>query len=367
MKAISLTPGTSRVSLIERPEPHISSPDEIKIKVLQVGICGTDREEASGGRADAPVGSNELILGHEMFGQVVEVGSEVTVVKQGDFGVFTVRRGCNKCKACLNGRSDMCYTGQYKERGIKGLDGFQAEFVVDKEKYIVKVPSRISDIGVLTEPLSVAEKAIVEAVNIQKLRLPGLSEEDDWLKGKTAFVAGLGPIGLMAALILILRGAEVVGMDVVDHDSPRPEILKRMGGKYLDGRKINALELDLKIGQIDLIFEGTGVADLEFKLIDALGINGIYILSGIPGGSAETCISGAELLRQMVLKNQVMIGCVNAGIEHYRLAVEDLDKAKEKWGELVNDIITEKFSFKNFDKALFNHSKNDIKVVIDWT
>lgn len=366
MKAISLIPGTSNVSLIDRPEPNIVSADEVKMKVLQVGICGTDREEASGGRADAPQGKNELILGHEMLGQVVEVGSAVTKIKQGEFGVFTVRRGCNKCVSCLHDRSDMCYTGQYSERGIKGLDGFQAEFVVDKEQYIVKVPSSISTIGVLTEPLSVAEKAIDEAEKIQKLRLPGVTTEDNWLKGKKAFVAGLGPIGLMAAMILRLRGAEVVGMDVVDVDSPRARILEKMGGKYLDGRNIKPIKLADRFGQIDLIFEGTGVAELEFQLIDALGINGIYILSGIPGGSATTCISGAELLRQMVLKNQVMLGCVNAGIEHYRLAVQDLVSAKAKWGDLVNSFITEKVSYENFHDALFHHSTKDIKVVMDW-
>ncbi|MGE5679770.1 MAG: alcohol dehydrogenase, partial [Bacillota bacterium] len=67
MKAIAITPGKGEARLIDRPEVNISSPDEVKLKVLQVGICGTDREETSGGRADAPLGSNELVIGHEMF------------------------------------------------------------------------------------------------------------------------------------------------------------------------------------------------------------------------------------------------------------------------------------------------------------
>jgi threonine dehydrogenase-like Zn-dependent dehydrogenase len=68
MKAIALVPGTKTLRIIERPEPEITAPDEIKVKVLRVGICGTDREEASGGRAEAPPGKKELIIGHEMFG-----------------------------------------------------------------------------------------------------------------------------------------------------------------------------------------------------------------------------------------------------------------------------------------------------------
>src|SRR3954471_87462 len=119
MKVIALTPGTSNVSLVNIPEPDITAPDQVKIKVRQVGICGTDREEVAGGRADAPAGKNQLVIGHEMFGEVVEVGGAVTKVRKGDFGVFMVRRGCGKCTACLNERSDMCYTGAYTERGIK--------------------------------------------------------------------------------------------------------------------------------------------------------------------------------------------------------------------------------------------------------
>src|SRR4051812_40161858 len=112
MKAISIVPGTTKIAIVERPEPMISNEHQVKIKVRNVGICGTDREEAAGGRADAPAGQNELIIGHEMFGYVTEVGSKVTKVKEGDFAMLTVRRGCGKCEACLNKRSDMCYSGE---------------------------------------------------------------------------------------------------------------------------------------------------------------------------------------------------------------------------------------------------------------
>ncbi len=82
---------------MERPEPSVSASDDVKLQVLRVGICGTDREEVSGGRAEAPDGQKELVIGHEMFGQVVSVGSSVTRVKVGDYAVFTVRRGCDEC------------------------------------------------------------------------------------------------------------------------------------------------------------------------------------------------------------------------------------------------------------------------------
>ncbi|HEU4634506.1 MAG TPA: alcohol dehydrogenase catalytic domain-containing protein, partial [Flavisolibacter sp.] len=244
MKAIALVPGTTNVSLRDVAEPKVSAPDDVKIKIRQVGICGTDREEVSGGRADAPAGKKELIIGHEMFGEVVETGEDVTTVAPGDYAVFTVRRGCNECPACLNNRSDLCYTGKYTERGIKGADGFQAQYVVDKEKYLVKVPESIKEIGVLTEPMSVAAKAIDEALIVQGARLKDIGPAEHWLEGKKALVAGIGAIGLMAAFALQLRGAHVIGMDVVDEDSLRPQLLKQIGGTYVDGRKVQTLDLD---------------------------------------------------------------------------------------------------------------------------
>ena len=171
MKALALLTGTKDIRLVDRPEPELAAPDEIKVRVLRVGICGTDREEASGGRALPPEGAKELVIGHEMFGQVVDAGKNVTLVKPGDLAVFTVRRGCGECLPCLMNRSDMCRTGKYRERGIWGLDGYQAEFVVDREEYVVRVPAELEPVGVLAEPLSVAEKAIDELVRIQSARL----------------------------------------------------------------------------------------------------------------------------------------------------------------------------------------------------
>lgn len=366
MKAIAIVPGTTKVSLIDVKEPAITAPDEVKIKVWQVGICGTDREEVSGGRADAPAGKKELVIGHEMFGEVVEVGSHVTKVSKGDYGVFMVRRGCGKCKACLNGRSDMCFTGQYTERGIKGADGFQAEYVVDKEQYLVKVPAEMKEIGVLTEPMSVASKAIDEAMIIQQARLKEFDDEKNWFNGKKALIAGIGAIGLMAAFALRLRGAKVIGMDIVDEDSLRPQILKKIGGTYVDGRKVPTTDLDEACGESDFIFEATGIAKLQIQLLDALAINGIYVATGIPGGSRPLTIEAGTLLQQLVLKNQVFLGSVNASIHHYQMAVNDLNACLQKWPEPIRTVITEKIPYRQFEKALHQHAADEIKVVVDW-
>ena len=367
MKAIATVPNASTLLLVERPEPTIHSPDEVKLRVLRVGICGTDREEASGGRSKAAPDHNELVLGHEMFGQVVEVGHAVTRVKPGDFAVFTVRRGCGKCLPCTMNRSDMCETGEYQERGIWGMDGYQTEYVVDKEQYVVFVPSALESIGVLCEPLSVAEKAIDEAVRVQIARLPDAPATPYWLYGRKCLVAGLGPIGLLAALILRLRGAVVFGLDIVDENSARPVWLQKIGGKYVDGRQVPADKVDDVLGPMELIFESTGVASLEFNLLDALAANGVYVLTGIPGGQRPLQIPGSELIRQMVLNNQVMLGSVNASRDHYQMAISDLFRAHLEWGELISQLITHHYPYKNYETALHQHKPDEIKAVVEWS
>ncbi len=367
MKAVSVKVGTAAIHLVDCEEPAVKMADEIKLRVLRVGICGTDREEAAGGRCAAPDGLDELIIGHEMIGKVIETGAAVTKVKVGDYAVFSVRRSCGKCPACRMNRSDMCYSGDYRERGIRKLDGYQTEFVVDREQYVTRVPQEVADIGVLTEPLSVAEKAIDESLRVQASRLPDISNPGDWLRSRRCLVAGLGPIGLLAALALRLRDAEVYGVDIVDGNNVRPQWLAKIGGTYIDGRQVPADQIDTQVGPMDLIFDATGVAELEFNLLDALAINGIYVLTGIPAGVRPLSIPGAELIRQLVLENQVMIGSVNASPEHYRMAVEDLVKAQLRWGDHVASLITHRHPFADFAAGLQHHGQDEIKVVLEWS
>jgi threonine dehydrogenase-like Zn-dependent dehydrogenase len=301
-----------------------------------------------------------------MFGQVVAAGAAVTKVKTGDYAAFTVRRSCEKCPACLANRSDMCYTGEYTERGIWKRDGYQTESVVDKEEYIVRLPDDIADIGVLTEPMSVAEKAIDESLRLQQARLPDASSSPEWLKGRRCLVAGLGPIGLLAAVALRLRNAEVYGLDIVDADSVRARWLQDIGGKYVDGRQVPANRIDDELGPMDFIFEATGVAGLEFNLLDALAFNGVYVLTGIPAGNRPLDIPGAELIRQLVLNNQVMLGSVNASREHFQLAVNDLAKASQRWKGHIVKLITHRHPYSEFADGLQHHGQDEIKVVVEW-
>jgi threonine dehydrogenase-like Zn-dependent dehydrogenase len=366
LKAIAIVPGTAGSHLVERPEPSITAPDEVKVRIIRVGICGTDREEVSGGRARAPDGQKELVIGHEMFGQVVSAGSSVTRVKQGDYAVFTVRRGCGECASCQMNRADMCQTGKYRERGIRGLDGYQTEFAVDKEQYIVYVPPELEPVGVLMEPLSVVEKAIDEALRVQTVRCPDAAVTPDWLHGRRCLVAGLGPVGLLAAMVLRLRGGEVYGLDVVDSNTLRPKWLEGIGGQYIDGRQVPANQVEKKIGGMDFILDASGIASLEFNLLDALGLNGMYVLTGIPGGDRPLRIPGAQLIRELVLDNQVMLGSVNAARGHFQMAADDLAQANLRWGPHTAALITHRHPWDQFAGLMDRHPPEAIKEVVEW-
>jgi threonine dehydrogenase-like Zn-dependent dehydrogenase len=295
----------------------------------------------------------------------VETGKAVTRVKKDDLAVFMVRRPCGHCYFCNHKRSDLCSTGDYTERGIKGRHGYQAEYVVDKEEFVIPVPDFIRDIGVLTEPMSVVVKAIEETLSIQTKRFPGIDSKE-WLKGKKVLIAGLGPIGLLAAFIFKLRGADIYGLDIVDESSARPSVLKEIGGRYINGKQISTDKIDEAHGKMDFVFEATGIAKLEFQLMDTVGINGVYVLTGIPSTERPVCILGGELMQRMVLLNQIMLGSVNASIDHYLQAVDELGKIKKAFPATIKKIITEKTAYTSFKDVLSLHSPDEIKAVVVW-
>jgi threonine dehydrogenase-like Zn-dependent dehydrogenase len=209
--------------------------------------------------------------------------------------------------------------------------------------------------------MSVAEKAIAEAIQLQMARLPDAPATPDWLFGRRCLVAGLGPIGLLAALVLRLRGAEVVGLDVVDEGTVRPQWLMGIGGSYVDGCHIAPDKLCGQISPCGVIFEATGIPLLAFDLIDALAVNGAYVLTGIPFGDRPIQLSGAELVRRLVLQNQVMVGSVNAAPDHFRTAVHDLSEVHARWGDHIAGLITHRHQFNDYASALQHHGPDEIK------
>ncbi len=354
MKTISLSPKAKQVQLVECQEPHLQGEHEIKVRVCSVGVCGTDRELIVGGRALAPPGEAQLILGHEMVGQVVEVGNAVTGFNKGDWAVVSVRRGCGSCVECSKGNEDLCCSGNYTERGIKQAHGFQAQYVVEREKYVMKVPAALGWLGVLAEPISVVEKAVMEPLKIQKNRLAGWGCES--YKQRKALVLGLGPIGLLAVMILRLRGWQVYGVGR-GPGAERQQLLEKMGAVYRD---------NTQCGPVDFMLEATGQAALVFPYLSVLGNNGIYALTSVPEPGEHLTFDAGQAVQDIVLRNQILFGSVNANREHWMQGIADLEQARKLWPGLLDQMITRRVPYTEYAQAFGPRPKGDIKTVIDW-
>src|SRR5438309_8347998 len=224
MKAISVFPGKpNSVHVAELPKPSVDQvPDGrgVLVKVLRVGVDGTDKEINAAEYGAAPPGFNFLVIGHEGFGQVEAVGPNVTELRPGDYVVATVRRP-GRSIYDLIGTSDMTTDDTYFERGISLRHGFLTEHYVDDAEFIVKVPRGLRRVGVLLEPMTVVEKGIAQAYEIQRrLRV--------W-RPRRAAVMGAGTIGLLATLVLRLRGLEVTAFGLSRRPYLNSELIEALG------------------------------------------------------------------------------------------------------------------------------------------
>ncbi len=157
MKAVAVKPKTVKsVHLVEMEKPRVSDIKNgrgVLVELLRVGACGTDREINNGEYGVAPKGFDFLVLGHENFGRIVEIGKNVKEFAVGDFVVATVRRPFGHSIYDTIGQQDFTTDDEYWERGISRLHGYMAEFYSESADFLVKIPPKIAEIGVLLEPL----------------------------------------------------------------------------------------------------------------------------------------------------------------------------------------------------------------------
>jgi glucose 1-dehydrogenase len=363
VKAAAVFPGTRRLGIVnDVPEPQLNSAAGVKLRILQVGVCATDREIASFVFGTPPAGFNYLVLGHEGFAEVIETGPEVRGLEPGDLVVPTVRRPCDdpSCTACQNGRPDFCITGLYHEHGIMHMHGFMTEFVVDEACYMRQVPPSIRDAAVLVEPLTIAEKAFIQAEQIQ-MRLPWNKQPEV----HQAVVLGAGPVGLLGAMALRLRGCQVTVYSREREPNPRADITRAIGARYVSSQDNTPEQMASAIGNIDLVYEATGSATLAFEMMNVLGRNGVLILTGVPGAHGPHAIDIGALITNMTLKNQCLLATVNAGNDAFDRAISDLSECCSRWPGAVRSLITGRFTLDQFESPILNGA--GIKNIIEMS
>lgn len=336
MKAIAVTPGKpDSAHLVEMTAPKVSDVEDgrgVLVRVLRVGVDGTDKEINAAEYGAAPQGYDFLVIGHEGFGQVEAVGSKVTHVKPGDYVVATVRRPGHSIYDLI-GTSDMTTDDTYYERGINLLHGYLAEYYVDDAEFIVKVPEGLKAVGVLLEPMSVVQKGITQAFEIQRrLRV--------W-KPKRAAVMGAGTIGLLATLTLRLRGIEVVTFGKTPKPYINSDLIEAIGATYVTSDELPVAESPNRYeGGFDIIFEATGYSPIVFDSMLALAKNGVLVLSSVTGGDRKTEVPADKINLEFVLGNKVMVGTVNANREYFESGVGDMSKAELEYPGWLARLLT---------------------------
>ncbi|HUO56941.1 MAG TPA: glucose 1-dehydrogenase [bacterium] len=355
MRAIAVFPAKKQVALIEADPPSLKSPTDVKLKMLDIGVCGTDKEICAFEYGTPPPGEDHLIIGHESLGRVVEVGPQAKRLKPGDLVVTMVRRPCPhpECQACHAGRQDFCLTGDFTERGIKGLHGYMTEYVVDDERYMNPVPPELREAGVLAEPLTIAEKGLLQVWAIQSrlpwhlrhLQHPGREREAPH-GGRThnAVVLGAGPVGLLGAMLLRASGFNVFVYSKEAPDSPKARLAGRIGAVYVSGAQTTPQALAERVGNLDLVYEATGASGLSYEVMKYIGINGVFVFTGVPGRKGPISVDADLLMRNQVLRNQVVFGTVNAGQDAYIKAIADLADFNRRWPGALADLITGRFA-----------------------
>ena len=357
---------------LDIPKPRIERPDEVLIKIIATGIDGTDKSLYRHHLVDAPAQEDFLVLGHESYGVVEEVGKEVKDIKPGDCVVPTVRRGCGICAACRNHQSDYCYTGLYKERGIHKLHGFLTEYVVEHAHHLVTIPQDLGSISVWIEPMSIIMKAMEQMLMIQQ-RVPFFCPHnqhgwsmDDWGGCKKGIVIGAGPLGFLATAVLALHGMELYNVEIVPEDNIKVQFIKELGASFIDGNAFTAQQVAQGIDRIDLIFEASGASKLAIDFIPVMSRNAIYLMTGVPRVSGRNEEFDADLLlRQIVRQNQVIIGSVNGNREHFKKAVAMVQEIEARYNHILSRAISHRFPLKDFSKAFDLKDPNQLKIVLD--
>jgi len=356
MKAVAVIPEKREVALIEHEEPRITTRTQVKLRMLDVGVCGTDREICAFQYGTPPDGERHLVIGHESFGEVIEVGEAVSRLRPGDLVIPMVRRPCPHahCAACRAGRQDFCFTGDFAERGISRLHGFMTERVVDDERYMHVVPKALRDVGILVEPLTIAEKALIQVDDVQE-RLPWACEVVPG-KGRRAchraVVIGAGPVGLLGAMALVARGFDTAIYSRELAPNPKADLAAAIGARYFSAQNTPVERLVAELGNIDLVYEATGASQVAFQMMKALGTNGIFVFTGVPGRKAAIEVDTDTIMRNLVLKNQVVFGTVNAGEEAFAAAIADLAVFEQRWSAPLRALITGRYPVESYRDLL---------------
>ena len=350
MRVVHVTPGHAHTLRLSAREEPRCQPGTVTIRVLEVGLDGTDRDIVEGAYGTPPRGSDTLILGHECLGIVETPGAGVKRLKPGDLVVPTVRRP-DDCSNCRAGDYDHCSSADSLERGIRGADGFLQEYVLEAPEHLIRIPHHARRYGILTEPMAIVEKAISRAYTANS----GFT----W-KPQRALITGDGTIGILGAHALRARGLDVT-ITGLGADTRKESILREAGITRYDAKRYPLSWIAHKHGRPDLILEATGSSAVAFEAMETIAANGVVVLTSITPRNARIEVGIDQLNNYLVLGNRTIIGSVNASRADFESAIATLNELEERFA--VSKIITGRYTLEHVKDA-FAAMPENIKTVV---
>lgn len=353
MKALAVIPKKESSLHLRETENPVPARGEVLVRSLEAAIDATDHEINAGHYGEAPEGEDFLILGHESVGEVISAEG-IEALSPGDRVVPTVRRP-DGCPNCARGEADMCLWGGYRERGIKGLHGFAADYYTEHPGDLVKVPENLRSIAILVEPLSIVEKVIRQIETIQRRM--------HWAPAR-ALILGAGPIGLLAMILCRLRGMETFLFDQVPRDALKARLVEASGAAYLTSQEEALVDLPKRLGNFEVVIEATGHSRVAVDALSVVGTNGALCLIGIFGPGRKEMVE-ADRLTRLVLGNGLVFGSVNAHRIDFERAVVDLEEIARRWPGWPERLITRRLPLERFQEG-FVKEKEEIKTVLEF-
>ncbi|NOY37512.1 MAG: alcohol dehydrogenase catalytic domain-containing protein [Chlorobi bacterium] len=326
MKAFQLT-GIRKMRMNDVPDPKITDPGDVLIRMKSLGVCGSDIHYYLNGKIGSQVVSFPFTTGHEGAGIVKAAGDGVTRVKPGDLVAIDPAMPCFHCDQCLTGRLHTCRNLRFL--GNPGqADGCLSEYVVMPETSCYVVPGGVNaDEAAFIEPLSIGTYAVHLAGNVE---------------GKNIGILGSGPIGISVLMPALAYGARHI---YVTDKIPERLALARKTGAYRTGNPdkedIVAKILDNEPGQLDVVFECCGKQEAVDQAVQLVKPGGMILIIGIPGFDIWTFPADELRHKEITIRNvRRQNNCIGEALDLIRTGKVDVDR-----------VITHLFPFEKSDEA----------------
>jgi L-iditol 2-dehydrogenase len=344
MKAMMLT-GIRQMEIKNIPEPVLVKPNDVKIRMSVLGICGSDIHYYTQGQIGSQKVKYPFTVGHEGAGVVVEVGPAVKRVKPGDLIAIEPAMSCRECDQCLTGRHHTCRKLRFL--GCPGqAEGCLMEYIVMPEENCFPLTGKLTpDHGSISEPFAIGVYAVKNSGRVKGLKIG---------------ILGYGPIGMSVMLAAKAAGAD--SFFITDKIDLRLSIAVKEGASFTGNpSKEDVVEKIMKRANLglDVVFECCGKQEALDQAIEVLKPGGRLIVIGIPefnrwSMSVETT-RRREISLQFIRRQ---VDCVEPALEMMKNGIIS-----------VENMVTHRFPFDRTKEAfdlVADYNDGAMKVMIDF-